>query len=222
MTLPAVADRPREKLARAGVRSLGDNELVALLLGAGVRERSALVVAQDVLSKSGGVRGLARIAVDELRQVPGVGASRAARLQAAIELGRRAVQGEIGERPKLAGAKDLAEYLMPMYANHREERFGVVMLDVKRRVIRTEILSVGTLDTSVAHPREVFRAATLASASAIAVFHNHPSGDPRPSQDDMVITHQLVAAGQVMGIEVVDHVILGDGCWFSFREAETW
>jgi DNA repair protein RadC len=162
------------------------------------------------------------MAVDELRQVPGVGESRAARLQAAVELGRRAVIGEIGERPRIGGTRDLAEYLMPMYANHREERFGVLMMDVKRRVIRTEILSVGTLDTSIAHPREVFRAATLASAFAIAVFHNHPSGDPRPSPDDMTITHQLVAAGQVMGIEVVDHLILGDGCWFSFRQAETW
>jgi DNA repair protein RadC len=145
----APQDRPREKLERAGVASLGDNELVALLLGAGVRARSALTVAQDVLDRAGGVRGLARIGADELRRVSGVGGPRAARLLAAVELGRRVIRSELGERPHLSCAKDLAEYLMPIYAAHREERVGVVMLDIKRRVIRTEVLSVGTLDSSI-------------------------------------------------------------------------
>ena len=113
-------------------------------------------------------------------------------------------------------------YLMPIYAAHREERAGVVMLDAKRRLIRIEVLSVGTLDSSILHPREVFRAATLASASAIAIFHNHPSGDPRPSEEDLELTRRLVAAGEVMGITVLDHLILGDGCWFSFLEAGGW
>jgi DNA repair protein RadC len=168
------------------------------------------------------VRGLARIDAAELRRVSGVGRPRAARLLAAVELGRRAIRSELGERPLLSCAKDLAEYLMPIYAAHREERVGVVMLDIKSRVIRTEVLSVGTLDSSIVHPREVFRAAALASAWSIAIFHNHPSGDPRPSVDDVALTRQLVAAGEVMGIEVVDHLILGDGCWFSFREAGGW
>jgi DNA repair protein RadC len=218
----APQDRPREKLARAGVASLGDNELVALLLGTGVRARSALTVAQDVLDCAGGVRGLARIGPDELRGVSGVGGPRAARLMAAVELGRRVVRSELGERPRLRSARELAAYLMPLYAAHREERVGVVMLDAKHRVIRTEVLSVGTLDSSIAHPREVFRAAALASAYSIAIFHNHPSGDPHPSPDDLSLTRRLVAAGEVMGINVVDHLILGDGCWFSFREAGAW
>jgi DNA repair protein RadC len=218
MTSVAPQDRPREKLARAGVGSLGDNELVALLLGTGFRARSALTVAQDVLERTGGVRGLARAGVDELRRIAGVGAPRAARLLAAVELGRRAVTGEAGERPRLATSAAVAQYLLPLYGSHREERFGVAMFDSKCCLIRTEIVSVGSLDTSIAHPREIFRAAALASASTIAVFHNHPSGDPAPSPDDLVLTRRLVQAGEVMGIDVVDHVILGDGRWFSFRQ----
>lgn len=219
MKLPAPQDRPREKLARAGVGSLGDNELVALLLGAGIKARSALIVAQDVLDLAGGVRGLSRIGVDELVGVSGVGTPRAARLLAAVELGRRAVTSEAGDRPRLATSQAVGRYLLPLYGGYREERFGVVMLDTKSRLIRTETLSVGSLDSSIAHPREVFRAATVASASAIALFHNHPSGDPLPSPDDVLLTRRLVAAGGVMGIDVVDHLILGDGRWFSFREA---
>ncbi len=212
-------DRPREKLARAGVGALGDNELVALLLGAGVRARGALVVAEDVLAARGGLRGVARSSLDELCQVPGVGASRAARLLAAAELGRRAVSGGPGERPRLTSPAEVGRYLLPLFGGYREERFGVVMLDSKRRVIRTETLSVGSLDASIAHPREVFRAATVASAASIAVFHNHPSGDPMPSPDDLLLTRRLAQAGQIMGIDLVDHLILGDGRWFSFRDA---
>lgn len=215
----AQQDRPREKLARAGVGALGDNELVALLLGTGVRARGALAVAQDVLDSSGGVRGLARVGLDELRRVPGVGASRASRVLAAVELGRRALTGSAGERPRLSSSAAVGRYLLPLYGAYREERFGVVMLDSKSRLIRTETLSVGSLDASIAHPREVFRAATVASASSIALFHNHPSGDPLPSPDDLLLTRRLVQAGEVMGIDVVDHIILGDGRWFSFRDA---
>jgi len=215
----APQDRPREKLARAGVGSLGDNELVALLLGTGVKARSALTVAQDVLDAAGGIRGLARVGADELCRVAGIGRPRAARLLAAVELGKRAVTGDAGDRPRLVSPDALGSYLLPLFSDHREERFGVVMLDSRCRLIRTETLSVGSLDASIAHPREIFRAATVASASTIAVFHNHPSGDPLPSADDVTLTERLVAAGEIMGIDVVDHLILGDGKWFSFRDA---
>jgi DNA repair protein RadC len=215
----AEVDRPREKLARAGVGSLGDNELVAVLLGTGVRARNALAVAQDVLVAARNAGGLTRLGLDELRRVPGVGASRAARILAAVELGRRTIMREAGERPQLSTPEAVGRYLLPIFGGHREERFGVVMLDAKNRLIRAELISVGTVDASLAHPREVFRAATVASASSIAVFHNHRSGDPRPSDDDVALTRQLVGAGDVMGIRVVDHIILGDGRWFSFRAA---
>ena len=215
----APQDRPREKMTRVGPESLGDNELVALLLGTGVRDRGALAIAQDVLTAVGGARGLSRITIDELRRIPGVGISRAARVIAAVELGRRIITSEVGDRPRLPTPRAVALYLLPLYGGHREERFGVVMLDSKSRLMRSEVLSVGSLDSSIAHPREVFRAATIASAASIAVFHNHPSGDPLPSPDDVLLTNRLVEAGKVMGIDVIDHIILGDGRWFSFRDA---
>jgi DNA repair protein RadC len=216
-TVPVV-DRPREKLARVGPMALGDNELVALVLGTGTRSRGALMVAQDVIAVAGSVPGLARIGLDELVSVRGVGASRAARLLAAVELGRRTLFGEGDERPQMRGTKDLVAYLLPRYGGGAVERFGAVLLDQRKRVIRSLILSSGTAEASICHPRDVFRAAVLASATSVAVFHNHPTGDPSPSAADRVVTRQLVEAGELMNIEVIDHIILGGGTYFSFKE----
>lgn len=213
-----VVDRPREKLARVGAIALGDNELVALVLGTGTRSRGALTVARDVIELAGGVPGLVRVTLDELYRVRGVGASRAARLLAAVELGRRTLFGEGQARPQMRSTKDLVAYLVPRYGGHAVERFGVVLLDQKQRVIRSEILSTGTAEASISHPRDVFRAAVLAAASSVAVFHNHPSGDPLPSATDRFVTKKLVAAGELMSIDVIDHIILGSGAYFSFRE----
>jgi len=215
----APQDRPREKLARAGVSALGDNELVALVLGSGVRGRDALTVAQEILAAAGGVHGLVHVEIETLRRVTGVGAPRAARLLAAMELGRRAVTSGSGERPRLSSGAAVGRYLLPLYGGFRVERFGVVLLDAKNRLIRTTILSVGSVDASIAHPREIYREATLASAASVVVFHNHPSGDPQPSPEDVLLTRRLKEAGQVMGIDLVDHIVLGDGRWFSFRDA---
>jgi DNA repair protein RadC len=218
MAMVPVVDRPREKLARVGAMALGDNELVALVLGTGTRARGALLVAQDVIAMAGGVPGLLRIALDELDRIPGVGASRAARLLAAVELGRRTLFGEGDERPQMRSTKDLVAYLLPRYGGGAVERFGVVLLDQKQRVIRSAILSTGTAEASICHPRDVFRAAVLASATSLAVFHNHPSGDPLPSAADRVMTRQLVDAGELMSIDVIDHIILGSTTYFSFKE----
>jgi DNA repair protein RadC len=219
VTLPATWDRPREKLLRAGAAALGDNELVAIVLGTGVKDRDALALAQDVLEAASGVHALSTVDVHALSRLPGVGLARATRLLAAVELGRRVISGRRAERPRLATPADTARYLLPRYSGQREERFGVVMLDTKNRLIRLEMVSIGTLDRSIAHPREVFRPATLASAARVVLFHNHPSGDPAPSPDDVQLTRRLAAAGTILGITVADHVILGEGRYFSFREA---
>ena len=214
--VPAV-DRPREKLARVGAEALGDNELIALVLGSGTRSRGALVVAQDVIEAAGDVRGLLRMGVDELRAVPGVGESRAARVVAAVELGRRALFGDRGERPQMLSTKTVVDYLAPRYAGHAVERFGVLMLDQKQRVIRSVILSTGTVEACVSHPRDLFRVAMLAAASFVVAFHNHPSGDPMPSVHDRILTKRLRSAGELIGIELMDHIILGGDTFFSFR-----
>jgi DNA repair protein RadC len=216
LTTMSPSDRPREKLLRVGVEALGDNELLALILGSGTQARGALTLGQDVLVAAGGVAGLIRLGVDELRRISGIGVPRAARLVASVELGRRALAPESGQRLHLRHPTDAANYLMARYSRHRVERAGVMLLDVKRRVIRTTILSVGSLDNSSAHPREIFREAVIGSAAGIVVFHNHPSGDPTPSERDRQMTRRLMEAGDVMGIHVMDHIILGDGAYFSF------
>jgi len=215
-TVPVV-DRPREKLARVGAEALGDSELIALVLGSGTRSRGALVVAQDVMLAAGEAQGLLRIGLDELCRVPGVGGSRAARLLAAVELGRRTMFGDRGERPQMLSTKDVVDYLAPRYAGFGVERFGVMLLDQKQRVIRAVILTTGTVEASVSHPRDLFRVAMLASASYVVAFHNHPSGDPAPSTQDRIMTKRLQFAGELIGIGLMDHIILGGQTFFSFK-----
>lgn len=212
-------DRPREKLERLGASGLGDNELLALVLGSGTREAGALELANRMLAHVGGLRSLTRSGAGDLRSVPGVGRARAAQVLAAIELGRRTLMRAGTERPRLASPRDIAEYLLPQYGSGPVEQFGVVMLDTKCRVIRIRIVSVGSLDATVVHPREVFREAATAAASAVVLFHNHPSGDPTPSPDDLALTLRLVQAGRIMGIDVVDHLILADQRYFSLVES---
>lgn len=212
-----MVDRPREKLARAGVAALGDGELVALVIGSGTRARGAFDVGQDVLRAAGGVDGLLRLGLDELRGINGVGQARGARLLAAVELGRRALAGEAGRRPQFRSPADLSHYLMPLYGGHRVERFGVLLLDTRLRLIRASILASGSVDGVVVEPRDVYREALLASATGVVAFHNHPSGDPTPSSADRLVTVRLVQAGQVLGITLVDHIILGAGGYYSFK-----
>jgi DNA repair protein RadC len=220
MKIVAPHDRPREKLQRLGAAALGDNELLAIVLGQGHANASALDLANTVLS-AGGLRGLVRTDHDALRRVSGIGAARAAQVLAAIELGRRTLT-RLGEaRPQLSSPRAVAEYLLPQFGNRPVEQFGVLLLDTKHRVLRASVLSVGTLDASIVHPREVFREATSAGAAGLVVFHNHPSGDPLPSEDDCRLTERLVAAGVLMGIAVLDHVILADEKYYSFREQRT-
>jgi len=217
MKTVAPHDRPREKLQRLGPMALGDNELLAIVLGHGQANTSALDLANAVLGEVGGVRGLSRAGYDVLRRTPGIGAARSAQIIAAVELGRRSLT-EAPERVQVTSPRMLAELLLPRHGNRAVEEFGAVLLDTKHRILRTVIVSVGTLDSSVVHPREVFREATTAGAAAVVLFHNHPSGDPRPSPDDVELTERLVASGVVLGIEVLDHVILADTRYFSFKE----
>ena len=211
-------DRPREKLQRLGAAALGDNELVAVVFGSGQAATSALDLANQVLERAGGIDGLARARHDELTQLPGIGSARAAQVLAAVELGRRTMTRADRHRVQITSPRMVADLLLPLYGNRPVEQFGVVLLDTKHRVMRTTVVTVGTLDASIVHPREVFREAAAAGAAAIVVFHNHPSGDPEPSAEDVQLTHRLIAAGVLMGIDVIDHVILGNVRYCSMKE----
>ena len=213
-------DRPREKLERLGAAGLGDNELLALVIGSGSRDADALGLANGLLMRAGGLHGLPRLGPGDLRDVPGVGPARAAQILAAVELGRRTLtRAVLHQRPRFSTPRQMAVYLLPQYGAATVEQFGIVLLDTKHHVIRIKIVSSGSLDQTVVHPREVFKEATAASASAIVLFHNHPSGDPTPSPDDLVLTSRMVSAGDIMGIDVVDHIILADQRYFSLVEA---
>lgn len=214
-------DRPRERLDRVGTAALGDHELLAIVLGHGHGHRSALEVASAVLESAGGLHGLVRATADELQRVAGIGDARAAQVLAAIELGRRTLARVPEERVQLLTPGEVAAYLMPEFGSGAVEQFGVLILDSKHRVLKTRLLSVGSLDASVVHPREVFRAAVLGGAAAVVLFHNHPSGDPTPSREDCALTRRLIAAGELMGIDVLDHVILADMRFVSLRESKT-
>jgi DNA repair protein RadC len=217
MKTVAAHDRPREKLERLGAEALGDNELLAIVLGHGRANASALDLANAVLG-TGGLRALVRMRFQQLTRVKGIGAARAAQVLAAIELGRRTLTRNAGERPLLVSPRAVAEYLLPQFGTRTVEHFGVLLLDTKHRVVRATVLSIGTLDASIVHPREVFREAVSVGAALIVLFHNHPSGDPEPSVDDVELTNRIVAAGVLMGIHVIDHVILAETRYYSFRE----
>ena len=219
MKAVAPHDRPREKLQRVGAAGLGDNELLAIVLGQGLPRASVLELANAVLTAVGGLHGLVRATVDDLQRVPGIGPARAAQLVAAIEAGRRTLVRGRRERAQILSSRDVADLLVPQYGSKPVEQFGVVLLDTKHRVLRISLLSVGTLDASIVHPREVFREAANGGAAAIILFHNHPSGDPRPSPDDVALTRRLMRAGEMMGIDVLDHVIIAENRFHSLRDA---
>jgi DNA repair protein RadC len=218
---PAAFDdpRPRERLGRCGAGALGDDELVALVLGAGRPGADARTLGRRLLETLGGRPGLARRTAADFSRVPGVGPALGARVAAAVELGRRTLVPDGPVRPRLTTPERVAGFLLPSHGAAPVERIGLVALDTCHHPVAVRVVSVGSLDATLFHPREVFREAALASAAAIVLFHDHPSGDPTPSQEDLALTARMVRAGEVMGIEVVDHVILADHRYCSLREA---
>lgn len=211
-------DGPRERLETVGLGAMADRELLAMVLGHGAAGRTAQQLADALLLHASGVHGLTRLTRDQLRLIPGIGTAQASRLLASVELGRRTLTTPPMQRPQFLTPELAAGYLLPRFGAYPVERFGVALLDTKHRLLRTHIVSEGTMDASLAHPREVFRIAIGGGAACILVFHNHPSGDPVPSQADHSLTHRLARAGTIVGVPVVDHVILADGAYWSFQE----
>ncbi|HEY8514368.1 MAG TPA: DNA repair protein RadC [Candidatus Binatia bacterium] len=212
-------DRPRERLERVGIEALSDLELLALLLRTGNRGASALVLAQRLRARYPRLADLAAASVHELAAIDGIGAARAASICAAIALGRRADHPELGRGDKIGGSEDVFRHFRGRLCGLAQERFYVLMLDGKGRLRRELRVSEGTLTASLVHPREVFRAAIREAAAAVILVHNHPSGDPTPSPEDVALTSRLVAAGDLVGVKVLDHVIVGNGRYTSFVDS---
>lgn len=214
------SDRPRERLVDLGAGVLSSAELLAILLGSGSAGRTALQVGQSVLAEAGGaLRWIARQPVAALTAVPGVGTARAVTIHASLELGRRMAAEGRQEGTPIRSPRDVVEYFGPRMEDLPVEEFHVAVLDAQHRLERDITVTRGILNSSLVHPREVFREAIAERAAAIVLVHNHPSGDPAPSTDDRVVTEQLVAAGRLLDIPVHDHVIIGRGRYTSFAEA---
>lgn len=203
------AERPRERLAALGADALSEQELLCCILGRGIAGESVLVTAQRLLREFGDLRGVAEASIEQLAQVKGVGLAKAAQLQAAVELARRlALPSRRPPRP-IESAEAAAAELRPYLADKKKEHFVALLLDNRHRLIRLAPIAVGSLSASLVHPRELFKEAIAASAAAVIIAHNHPSGDPTPSEQDVTLTKRLVRAGTLLGIEVLDHLIVG-------------
>jgi DNA repair protein RadC len=214
------SDRPRERLIDLGVQALSTAELLALLLGPGTRDRSALLLGQTVFATFGGsLRRIARDPVASLTAIRGVGPARAVGIHAALELGRRLAGEERQPGAPIQSPRDVVQWYAPRMEDLPVEEFHVAVLDAQHRLERDITVTRGILNSSLVHPREVFREAIAERACAVILVHNHPSGDPAPSADDRAVTEQLAAAGRVLDIPVHDHVIIGRGRYTSFAEA---
>jgi DNA repair protein RadC len=204
-----VSDRPRERLLREGQEVLSNSELLAILLRTGTKGSSALQVAQAVLQRAGGLEPLTRETVEGLCTVPGVGPDKAVTVIAALTLARRLARESAAEAPLLDTPERVVELLREENRAYEVEQLQVVLVNTRRRLLRVERLASGTLDTLLVHPREVFRSAIAGGAAALILVHNHPSGDPTPSEADIRVTRDIIRGGQLLKIEVLDHIILG-------------
>lgn len=211
-------DRPRERLWHRGVQMIGDEELLSILLGTGVRDHPALAVAADLVKSAGGVVALARASPRELALVTGIGAARAARVAAAFELGRRAIT-TAQRRETLSRPEDVFRIVEPRIAGLEQEVFIVVGIDIRNGLLDVVEVARGTVHSVEVHPREVFRPLVRMAAAGGVVVHNHPSGDPTPSPEDVALTRRLRAAGELIGIPIIDHVVVADG---GFRSIAEW
>lgn len=214
----AIDERPREKMIQHGVKVLSNAELLAVLLRTGTKKRNAIELANYIINKDlQGIRYLQDMSIEELCEIDGIGLSKATQIKAALELGMR-ISSYKPNKYKVKNPWDIYKYYMESLRYNQKEVFKVVLLNTKNEIITDVDVSVGTLNSSLVHPREVFKEAIKRSSNKMILIHNHPSGSVEPSKEDKNITERLIKCGDIIGIEVIDHIIIGDGLYYSFKE----
>jgi len=211
-------ERPRERLVKNGPSALSDSELLAIILRTGTKQENVINLSQRILSEYN-LKQLSTTSLDQLTRIHGIKESKAAQIAACFEIARRLESFIEEEKPKINSPEDVYRRIYPRMREQKKENFIELCLDTKNQIIKEETISVGSLNANIVHPREVFKTALAVSAAHIIVTHNHPSGDPSPSREDIEITRKLVETGKIIGINVLDHVIIGDGRHFSMKEA---
>lgn len=209
-----LAEMPRERLFRLGPRSLSDSELLAILLGTGNKKENVLELSRRMI-KEHDLMKLSRARISRLKKNLGIGQAKACKLISCFEIARRIACAKNAKNIQIGSAKDIARIMMPEMEGLKKEHLTGIFLDSRKNMIRKETISIGSLDTSVIHPREVFKPAFEESAAAVILVHNHPSGDPMPSPEDIEITKQLLESGKILGIQLVDHIVIGDKSYAS-------
>jgi len=211
-------ERPRERLQKFGPEALSAQELLALVIGRGIPKKSVMNIAQELLTRFGNIKAISHASIEELSQIKGIGLAKAAQIKACFELGRRE---ELEPELKNFDIKDPEAVVKAIRASIKDkakEHFKLILLNPRNKIIGISTISIGTLNASLVHPREVFKDAITHSAASVVLAHNHPSGDPEPSEDDLTITKRLIEAGRILGIEVMDHIIIAKNGFFSFKE----
>lgn len=209
-------DRPRERFAKHGPASLSDSELLAIILRTGTREKSAKDVGVELLDKFGGFSSLEKLNVSDLSKIKGIGMTKAITLAAVFEIARRIKAAPFDSKKVIRTPEDVTEHYIPLMRGLVIEEFRVLLMSTANQIIKDVTISKGTLNASIVHPREVFKAAVSVSAASIILLHNHPSGNPNPSKEDIRITKQLVEAGKIMDIKIYDHLIIAGDGFYSF------
>jgi DNA repair protein RadC len=214
----AADERPRERLMHVGPAAVSTTELLAITLRTGSNGENVVNLAQKLLHQCGGLPGLAQATIQELQAVKGIGPAKAVEIKAALELGRRLAATTPDEKPRVTSPADAANLLMSEMTFLEQEHLRLVLLDTRNRVLKTPTIYIGSLNTSVVRVGELFRAALRENAAAFIIVHNHPSGDPSPSPEDVNVTRQIVKAGKLLDVDVLDHIVIGRQRWVSLKE----
>jgi len=211
-------ERPRERLQKFGPEALSAQELLALVIGRGIPKKSVMNIAQELLAKFGNVKAIGQATIEELSQIKGIGLAKAAQIKACFELGRRGDLEPEMINFDIKNPESVVKAIRASIKDKAKEHFKLILLNPRNKIIGISTISIGTLNASLVHPREVFKDAIVHSAASVVLAHNHPSGNPEPSEDDLKITKKLVESGKILGIEVLDHIVIAKNGFFSFKE----